>query len=75
MPISSYPVYGTYNSCGNYYREEDFVLASEEIGKEGLKALNETDKTIADSSVWGNWPKYLVLNSVFIASKLRANGT
>lgn len=26
-----------YNSCGNYYREEDFVLASEEIGKEGLK--------------------------------------
>ena len=25
-----------YSSCGNYYREEDFVFASEETGKEGL---------------------------------------
>ena len=26
-----------YSGCGNDYREEDFVLASEEIGKEGLR--------------------------------------
>lgn len=51
------PVYGTLlQQLWKLLQGGRLCLASEEIGKEGLKALNGPSKTIADSSVWGVWP-------------------